>query len=227
MKLHNLKPAKGSIKSKKRIARGVGAGTGRTATRGHKGAKSRSGYSQKRAFEGGQMPLQMRLPKRGFQNTHRRYKSSRPAEFKSFSLSQIAFFAEKHNLNELTPANLKALGVVTKPFKVLNTGELNKAIEVTANRFSAAAKKAIVDAGGKAYLAVSLSSLQGVADAADTDKVDVALLAKHFGFVAEDDAIHVIADGGAVSKKLNLEVHKISDEAKAQIEAQGGSVTLL
>lgn len=227
MKLHNLKPAKGSIKSKKRIARGVGAGTGRTATRGHKGAKSRSGYSQKRAFEGGQMPLQMRLPKRGFHNTHRRYKSTRPADFKAFSLTQISEFAAKHNLNELTPSNLKDLGIITKPFKVLNSGELTKAVEVTANRFSASAKKAILDAGGKAFLAVSLSSLQGAADASEAEKVDVALLAKHFSFVTEEDAVHVVADGGALTKKLNLEVHKISDEAKAQVESLGGSVTLL
>jgi large subunit ribosomal protein L15 len=227
MKLHNLKPAKGSTKNKKRIARGVGAGSGRTATRGHKGAKSRSGYSNKRAFEGGQMPLQIRLPKRGFNNTSRRYKSSRPDSFKAFSLSQIDFFATKHNLTEITPAILNDLGVVSKAFKVLNSGELTKAVEVTANRFSETAKKAIADAGGKAFVALNLTSLQGAADSANTEKVDMVLICKYFDFVSADDNVHVLSDGGAISRKLNLEVHKISDEVKALVESQGGSVTLV
>ena len=89
MKLNNLKPAKGSVKSKKRIARGVGSGRGRTATRGHKGAKSRSGYSNKREFQGGQMPLQKLLPKRGFKNTHRRYQSNRPSDYKVLNLTML------------------------------------------------------------------------------------------------------------------------------------------
>ncbi len=227
MKLHNLKPAKGSVKNRKRIARGVGAGSGRTATRGHKGAKSRSGYSKKRAFEGGQMPLQIRLPKRGFKNTHRRYKSSRPDAFKSLSLTQMEYFATKYNLTEITPNVLADLGVMTKTYKVLCSGTLTKALEVTASRFSASAKKAIVEAGGKAFVAIKLSSLQGIADVAETDKVDMNLICKYFDFVAEDDSIHVVADGGTISKKLNLEVHKICGKAKEQIEAQGGSVSLV
>lgn len=225
MKLHNLKPAAGSTKSRKRIARGVGAGTGRTATRGHKGAKSRSGYSQKRAFEGGQMPLQMRIPKRGFKNTHRRYKSSRPNSFKAVSLEQIVSFVENNNLTEITPANLNDLGLVTKPYKVLSGNGIEKAVEVTAARFSASAKKAITEAGGKAYLAFTLNSLQGIADAAKVDKVDLALIRKYFDYVGEDDLIHVVLDGG-ISQKLNLEVNKISDEAKELVESLGGSVSL-
>lgn len=227
MKLHKLKPAKGSTKSKKRIARGVGAGSGRTATRGHKGAKSRSGYSQKRAFEGGQMPLQIRLPKRGFKNTARRYKVTRPADFKAFSLTQIQEFSTKYNLTEITPEILNDLGLVSKPFKVLNTGKLEKAIEVTAVRFSVAAKDAIISAGGKAFIALNLNLLQGIADAADVKKVDMALICKYFSFIKESDCIHVLSDGGAISKKLNLEVHKISDEAKALVESKDGSVNLI
>jgi large subunit ribosomal protein L15 len=225
MKLHNLKPAAGSTKSRKRIARGVGAGTGRTATRGHKGAKSRSGYSQKRAFEGGQMPLQMRIPKRGFKNTHRRYKSSRPNAFKAVSLEQIASFVEKNNLSEITPANLNDLGLVTKPYKVLGGNSIDKAVEVTAARFSSSAKKAITAAGGKAYLSFTLNSLQGIADAAGVDKIDLALIRQYFDHVGEDDLIHVVLDGG-ISQKLNLEVNKISDEAKSLVESLGGSVSL-
>ncbi len=179
MKLHNLTPSKGSVKKRKRIARGAGAGTGGTATRGHKGAKSRSGYSSKRAHEGGQMPLQMRLPKRGFKNSHRRYKSTRPADYKAVSLTQLSEFATKHNLKEITPAALAEVGVISKAYKVLASGELSSALEVTANKFSKTAKKAITDAGGKAYVEVKLSTVQGVAKEAGVDTVDVALLAKH------------------------------------------------
>jgi large subunit ribosomal protein L15 len=228
MKLNNLKPAKGSVKNRKRIARGVGAGSGRTATRGHKGAKSRSGYSNKREFQGGQMPLQKLLPKRGFKNTHRRYQSGRPAEYTAMNLSQLEYFAGKHNLTEITPAILAELKIVSssKTYKVLAGGELKLALEVTACRFSAGAKKAILKAGGKAFVEIKLNSLQGIADANKVDKVDLALVRKHFSFLTEDDTIHVVAEG-TISQKLNLEMHKISDDAKAQVEAMGGSVTLL
>lgn len=228
MKLNNLKPAKGSVKNRKRIARGVGAGSGRTATRGHKGAKSRSGYSSMRYFQGGQMPLQKLVPKRGFKNVHRRYQSSRPAEYTPFNLSQLEYFAAKHNLTEVTPAILADLNIVNanSPYKVLGSGELKQGLEVTANRFSAAAKKAIVAAGGKAFIQFKLNTLQGIADAANVDKVDTALIRQYFDFVTEDDCIHVVAEG-TISQKLTLEVHKISEEAKAQVEALGGSVALV
>lgn len=227
MKLNNLKPAKGSVKNKKRIARGVGAGSGRTATRGHKGAKSRSGYSNMRYFEGGQMPLQKIAPKRGFKNTHRRYQSGRPSEFTVMNLFHLAYFAEKHNLKEVTPAILVGLGLLDNvtSCKVLGAGELKVALEVTANRFSSSAKKAIIAAGGKTFIQFKLNTLQGIADAAKVDKVDLTLIRKYFDYVGEDDAIHVVADG-TISNKLTLEVHKISEEAKAQVEALGGAVVL-
>jgi large subunit ribosomal protein L15 len=228
MKLNNLKPAKGSVKNRKRIARGVGAGSGRTATRGHKGAKSRSGYSNKREFQGGQMPLQKLLPKRGFKNTHRRFQSGRPAGYTAVNLSQLEYFAAKHNLTEITPAVFADLNIVskTKSYKVLANGALKLALEVTAARFSTSAKKAIVDAGGKAFVEIKLNSLQGIAHSEKVEKVDMSLIRKHFSFVNEDDCIHVVAEG-AISNRLTIETHKISEEAKVQIEALGGSVVLV
>jgi large subunit ribosomal protein L15 len=228
MKLNNLKPAKGSVKNKKRIARGVGAGSGRTATRGHKGAKSRSGYSNKREFQGGQMPLQKLLPKRGFKNTHRRYQSSRPAEYTAMNLSQLEYFSGKHNLTEVTPAILSDLNIVSssKSYKVLAGGEIKSSLQVTACRFSAGAKKAIVKAGGKTFIEVKLNSIQGIADANKVEAINLTILRKNYSFLTEDDNIHVVAEG-TISQKLNLDVHKISDDARAQVEAMGGSVTLL
>jgi len=228
MKLNNLKPAKGSVKSTRRIARGVGAGSGRTATRGHKGAKSRAGYSSKRAFQGGQMPLQKVVPKRGFKNVHRRYQSSRPGDFAVMNLYQLAYYVSKNNLNEVTPSILAKLHIVesTESLKVLGEGKLDRAIEITAHRFSASAKKAIVAAGGKAFIEFKLSVLQGIALAEKTEKVDLNLIRKYFEFVAEDDCIHVVVDG-TISHKLTLEVHKISEEAQAQVKALGGSVVLV
>lgn len=228
MKLNNLKPAKGSVKNRKRIARGVGAGSGRTATRGHKGAKSRSGYSNARYFQGGQMPLQKLVPKRGFKNTHRRYQSGRPAEHVAINLTQLAYYAEKANTTEITPALFHELGVVGKDvsYKVLNTGEVKKALEVTAHRFSASAKKAIQDAGGKTYLLYKLNTLQGIAHVAGTDVIDLDLMRKHFDHIGEDDMVHIVAEG-SITKKLTLKVNKISEEAKQQVEALGGTVELV
>ncbi len=228
MKLNNLKPAKGSVKNRKRIARGVGAGSGRTATRGHKGAKSRSGYSNPRHSQGGQMPLQKLVPKRGFKNTHRRYQSGRPAEHVVISLTQLAYFAEKANTTEITPAVFHDLGVVGKDvsYKVLNTGELTKGLEVTAHRFSSSAKKAIQDAGGKAFLLYKLNTLQGIAHVAGTDVIDLELMRKHFDHIGEDDMVHIVAEG-TISTKLTLKVNKISEEARQQVEALGGTVELV
>ena len=107
MELHNLKPAEGSTKSRKRIARGQGSGKGGTSTRGHKGAKSRAGYSRKRAFEGGQMPLQMRLPKRGFNNHNR-------VEYRVLNLDWISDFVEKNKANDITPELLSEKGIISK-----------------------------------------------------------------------------------------------------------------
>lgn len=145
MELHNLKPAEGSTKSRKRIARGEGSGHGGTATRGHKGAKSRSGYSRKVGFEGGQMPLQRRVPKFGFKNFNR-------VEFVPFNLDRISTIAEKFNLDVISPETLYANHIIGKNdlVKVLGNGELAKGLEVHAHAFSKSALSAIEEKGGKA-----------------------------------------------------------------------------
>lgn len=143
MKLHNLLPAVGSNKKNKRIGRGPGSGYGGTSTRGHKGAKSRSGYKRKIGFEGGQMPLQRRLPKFGFKPLQR-------TEYKAVNLADLEVLAANANLDKITPAELIAAGMVNgkQPVKILANGTLTKKLEVVANAFSAAAEKAITEAGG-------------------------------------------------------------------------------
>lgn len=143
MDLHNLKPAAGSNKSEKRIARGQGSGRGGTSTRGHKGAKSRSGYKSKRAFEGGQMPLQMRLPKIGFNSPNR-------VEYVALNLNRLQAISEKHGLTELTPDTLAAAGITRKTdrIKILATGELSTALTISAHAASASAKEGVEKAGG-------------------------------------------------------------------------------
>jgi len=144
MELHNLKPAKGSVKKRKRIARGQGSGKGGTATRGHKGQKSRSGYSRKRNFEGGQMPLQMRLPKRGFKNPNR-------VEYVVINLDRLQAIADKYGLKTITINELVSNGIVGKTdrVKILGRGELTTALTVSAHAISAAAEKAIEEKGGQ------------------------------------------------------------------------------
>lgn len=148
MELHNLRPAKGSIKSKKRIARGQGSGHGGTSTRGHKGQKSRSGYSRKRNFEGGQMPLQMRLPKRGFKNPNR-------VPYVAINLSRLEAIAEKHNITDINMETLVANGIVRKNdrIKILGGGELNRKLNVTAHACSETAKSALEAQGGSINVA--------------------------------------------------------------------------
>ncbi len=143
MELNNLRPATGSVTSKTRIGRGPGSGKGGTSTRGHKGAKSRSGYSRKIGFEGGQMPLQRRLPKYGFKNVNR-------VEYKAINLVDIAALAEAKGLEKVGLEELRAAGFISRKqlVKVLAKGSLSKALAVEANAFSKAAEKAIVDAGG-------------------------------------------------------------------------------
>ena len=143
MKLNNLKPAEGSTHSRRRIGRGPGSGLGGTSTRGHKGAKSRSGYKKKIGFEGGQMPLQRRVPKAGFKNINHK-------EFYPVNLSTLQKLAEEKNLTKIGLAELKENGVVkgTKLVKILGNGELKAKVEVEANAFSESAKKAIEAAGG-------------------------------------------------------------------------------
>ncbi len=143
MELHNLRPAKGATKSDRRLGRGQGTGTGGTAGRGHKGAKSRSGYSRKRAFEGGQMPLQMRLPKRGFKNINR-------VEYVGINVARLQDLSEKYNLSEISETTLAAAGIVKKndKVKVLGNGELSAKLTVSTSAISKSAKEKIEGAGG-------------------------------------------------------------------------------
>ncbi len=143
MDLSNLQPAVGSVRPNTRIGRGAGSGKGGTSTRGHKGAKSRSGYSRKIGFEGGQMPLQRRLPKFGFKPLNR-------VEYKAVNLEDLEALAAEANLTKITVAELIAAGIVNgkQPVKILANGKLTHKLEVEANAFSAAAEKAITEAGG-------------------------------------------------------------------------------
>ena len=145
MKLHTLKPAKGSTQSRRRLGRGTGSGLGGTSTRGHKGAKARSGYKKKIGFEGGQMPIQRRLPKYGFHNPFR-------VEYKAINISALQLLSETKGLNKITVADMVASGFISKGqlVKILAGGELKSKLEVEANAFSKAAQVAIEAVGGKA-----------------------------------------------------------------------------
>ncbi len=147
MNLNNLKPAPGSVKSRKRIGRGPGSGMGGTSTRGHKGAKSRSGFSKKRGFEVGQMPLQRRLPKFGFTNINR-------VEYKAINLETLQTLAESKSYKVINRDVLVQAGYIsaTQKVKILAQGSLTANLHVVADAFSAAAVKAIEAAGGKAQL---------------------------------------------------------------------------
>jgi large subunit ribosomal protein L15 len=138
MDLSNLKPARGSIKDNKRLGRGQGSGRGGTSTRGHKGAKSRSGYKKKIGFEGGQMPLQRRVPKYGFKNINR-------VEYKAINISTLQALADKLNIEKIDFQTLVTAGLVSKNalVKVLGNGELVKKLEVHAHAFSKSAVAAI------------------------------------------------------------------------------------
>lgn len=138
MELHNIQPAKGSTKSEKRIGRGQGSGKGGTSTRGHKGAKSRSGYSRKIGFQGGQMPLQRLVPKFGFKNVNR-------VEYKAINLSVLQKLAEDKGLEAIDVDTLIAAGFISKndKVKILGNGELSKKLNVKAHAFSKSAKEAI------------------------------------------------------------------------------------
>jgi large subunit ribosomal protein L15 len=145
MNLSNLKPAAGSVKTAKRIGRGPGSGKGGTSTRGHKGAKARSGYINKIGFEGGQMPLQRRLPKFGFKNFNR-------VEFQPVNLDAIQKLVEAKNLAKVTINDFVAAGFVSAnaKVKVLGNGALTAKVDVEANAFSKSAEAAIQAAGGNA-----------------------------------------------------------------------------
>jgi len=143
MQLHNLKPAEGSVHKEKRLGRGEASGKGGTSTKGNKGGQSRTGYKSKMAHEGGQMPIQRRLPKRGFKNNNK-------VVYKVFNLGQIESLNERYNLSEFSLENLYSNGLVgkTDKVKILGSGELKAKINFKVNAISEKAKAAIEDAGG-------------------------------------------------------------------------------
>lgn len=143
MELNQLRAAEGAVKSSKRIGRGTGSGKGGTSTKGHKGAQSRSGFKNKRAFEGGQMPLQMRLPKRGFKNINR-------VEYTAINVSTLQLLAEKHNISEFNLDVLKQLGIVSKSeeVKILGNGDITLKINASFSKISESAVEKIKAAGG-------------------------------------------------------------------------------
>ena len=143
MKLHNLQPAEGSTHSRRRIGRGSGSGLGGTSTRGHKGAKARSGYKKKIGFEGGQMPLQRRVPKSGFKNINR-------VEYKAINLGVLQTLAESKNLSVITVQSLIDAGFISSKqlVKILGNGSLTTKVDVEAHAFSKSAEEAIKALGG-------------------------------------------------------------------------------
>lgn len=147
MDLSNLKPAEGSVKKAKRIGRGQGSGRGGTSTRGHKGAQSRSGYSRKRGFEGGQMPLQRRIPKGGFKNINR-------VEFTGINLDVLQNLSSSKGIQIINKEVLVSNNLISKNelFKILGRGEINDKLVVHANAFSKTAKEAIEKVGGETHI---------------------------------------------------------------------------
>ena len=143
MKLHTIRPAKGATHKEKRLGRGEASGKGGTSTKGNKGGQSRAGYSHKISHEGGQMPIQRRLPKRGFNNPHR-------VEYVVFNLGQIVQLSEKYGMIEITPENLFVNGLVQRndKVKILGNGEIKNKLKFRVNAASAKAKSAIEAAGG-------------------------------------------------------------------------------
>ena len=143
MQLHNLKPAEGSVHKEKRLGRGEASGKGGTSTKGNKGGQSRAGYSSKMAHEGGQMPIQRRLPKRGFKNNNR-------IEYKVFNLGQIDALAETYGISEFSTETLYATGLIGKAdkVKILGNGELTTKLSFKVDAISATAKAAIEAIGG-------------------------------------------------------------------------------
>src|SRR5438874_12484241 len=143
MKLHNLRPAEGAVHKEKRLGRGEASGHGGTSTKGNKGQQARTGYKRKMAHEGGQMPIQRRIPKRGFKNPHR-------IEYKVLNLGQIEHIIEKYGFTEINPDNLYVNGLInqTDLIKILGDGELKTAVTFKVNAISGKAKSAIEAVGG-------------------------------------------------------------------------------
>ena len=145
MKMHELGPAYGATTKRKIVGRGIGSGTGKTAGKGHKGQKARAGYSQKIGFEGGQMPLQRRLPKFGFNNVNRK-------EYRAINLDTLQLLADAKNITEITKEILVENGLAKKSeiVKIMGRGELKSAVSISAHKFTKSAEEAIAKAGGKA-----------------------------------------------------------------------------
>jgi large subunit ribosomal protein L15 len=159
MNLSSLKPAKGSTKTRKRVGRGEGSGLGGTSARGNNGAQSRSGYSRKSGFEGGQMPLQRRVPKFGFKNINR-------IDYKAINLDSLQELADKTGSLVINHETLYTNGLISKKdlVKILNRGEVKSALEVHANGFSASAKSTIEAAGGKVFVVERHKSVEKITE---------------------------------------------------------------
>jgi large subunit ribosomal protein L15 len=228
MKLSNLKPAAGSVKKTKRIARGTGSGHGGTSTRGHKGAKARAGFKSKRAHEGGQMPLQMRLPKGGFKNTHKRFKSSRAESFVVFSLEALNNIALKYSVDLITRDFLYQNGYISKfdLVKILGDGELTKKLVISANRFSTTAKEAISKSGGVSLIEFKTSQLQAVAHSLNITSVTAKDISQCYSFFNENDKIHVVAEG-SLSIKFDIEANLVDTAANVLFQNLGSNVVVL
>ncbi|MFT5885869.1 MAG: large subunit ribosomal protein L15 [Arcticibacterium sp.] len=221
--LSNLKPAKGAIKSNTRLGRGQGSGGGGTAKRGHNGAKSRSGYSQKRGFEGGQMPLQRRVPKFGFKNINR-------VEYKAINLDTLQYVVEATGVSSVDLGVLYNLGLTQKndKVKILGRGELKSAIEVKVNAFSKSAAEAIEKAGGSVSVDATFNPEDSVALKGKKLVVSVKETA------VEEKVIKVVESKAttkvevAVSKKVAVKkISKVEGDNLKKIEGVGPKIAEL
>ena len=206
MKLNNLKPAAGSTHSRRRIGRGPGSGLGGTSTRGHKGAKARSGYKRKIGFEGGQMPLQRRVPKAGFKNINHK-------EYFAVNLSTLQKLAEAKNLTVIGIEELKAAHLTNgkELVKVLGNGELTAKLEVKAHAFSKTAEEAIKAVGGNTTT-VNLSTLQKLAEAKNLTVIGIEeLKAAH---LTNGKELVKVLGNGELTAKLEVKAHAFSKTAE-------------
>ena len=217
MKLESLQPAKGSVKANDRVGRGHGSGGGGTAKRGHKGAKSRSGYSQKRGFEGGQMPLQRRVPKFGFKNINR-------VEYKAINLDTIQALFDKTGINNIDLGILYNNGLTSKSdlVKILGRGELTAVVNLRANAFSTSAIAAIEKAGGSATVDATFNKVSFIPVLNPVEVVAGIAEAKpkKAKKVAEEDDLKLIEGVGPKIADLliNAGIVTFADLAAASIE---------
>ena len=208
MNLSNLKPAEGSTKTRKRIGRGPGSGLGGTSTRGHKGAKSRSGYSKKIGFEGGQMPLQRRVPKFGFKNINR-------VEYKAINLDTIQKLAEAKNLEKVGVNDFIESGYSKKIGFEGGQMPLQRRVP----------KFGFKNINRVEYKAINLDTIQKLAEAKNLEKVGVNDFIEA-GFISSSQLVKVLGNG-TLTTKLDVEAHAFSKSATAAIEAIGGTVVKL